>query len=56
MGNNGLAYLTGLDARKDEVLTVSWGRNNQQCQFTLPKLADADDKSQWHQRIPVDCR
>lgn len=56
VGNNGLAYLTGLDARKDEVLTVSWGRNNQQCQFTLPKLPDADDKSQWHQKIPVDCR
>lgn len=56
VGNNGLTYLTGMDARKDELLTVSWGRNNQQCQFTLPKLPDADDKSQWHQKIPVNCR
>ncbi|SQI44036.1 Outer membrane usher protein fimD precursor [Leminorella richardii] len=55
VGNGGLAYLTGLDARRDETLTVSWGRD-QQCRFTLPKLPEGDSESQWHTKIPVDCR
>lgn len=55
VGNRGLTYLTGLDARKDEVLTVSWGRDNQQCRFTLPQRTE-DEGAEWHQKIPVDCR
>ncbi|WP_323970634.1 FimD/PapC C-terminal domain-containing protein, partial [Aeromonas veronii] len=39
VGNNQLAYLTGLDARKDENLTVRWHNNGEQrCRFTLPHL------------------
>lgn len=56
VGNGGLAYLTGLNARKDEVLTVSWGRDRQQCRFTLPRLAEGAQDSQWHQKINVQCR
>ncbi len=60
VGNNRLAYLTGLDARKDEELTVSWGKNSaQQCRFTLPRLSEESEKAQaeqWHQKITVDCR
>lgn len=55
VGNNGLTYLTGLDARRDETLTVSWGRSNQ-CSFTLAKLPEKSASSQWHKRIPVKCR
>ncbi|WP_159566156.1 fimbria/pilus outer membrane usher protein [Budvicia diplopodorum] len=55
VGNNGLAYLTGLDARKDEVLIVSWGRDKQ-CQFRLPKLPEDSPESQWHQKITVNCQ
>lgn len=60
VGNNGLTYLTGLDARKDEVLTVSWGDGDaQQCRFTLPRLPeDAKDAQaeQWHKKITVNCQ
>lgn len=55
VGNNGLAYLTGLDARKDEHLIVTWGRDKQ-CQFTLPKLNTDKPESQWHQKITVNCQ
>lgn len=56
VGNNGLTYLTGLDARRDETLIVSWGREKRQCRFILPKpLADSPE-AQWHTRIPVNCR
>ncbi|MBK5145591.1 fimbrial biogenesis outer membrane usher protein [Budviciaceae bacterium BWR-B9] len=54
VGNGGLAYLTGMDARRDETLTVSWGKD-MQCKFTLPKLPEGDTESQWHTKIPVDC-
>ncbi|WP_347253500.1 fimbria/pilus outer membrane usher protein [Leminorella grimontii] len=60
VGNNGIAYLTGLDARKDEVLTVSWGSDDsQQCRFTLPRLPeDAKDAQaeQWHKKVTVNCK
>lgn len=52
VGNNGLTYLTGLDARRDETLIVSWGQEKQQCRFSLPKPT----AEQWHTRIPVNCR
>lgn len=55
VGNNGLVYLTGLDARRDETLTVSWGRDKS-CQFTLAKLAENNTTSPWYTRIPVTCR
>lgn len=55
VGNRGLAYLTGLDARRDETLTVSWGRDKQ-CQFILTKLPEGDTESPWHTKIPVVCR
>ena len=55
VGNNGLTYLTGLDARRDETLTVSWGQGKQ-CRFTLAKLPAKSASSQWHTRIPVKCR
>lgn len=60
VGNNGLAYLTGLDARKDEVLTVSWGNgDSQQCRFTLPRQPeDSKDAQteQWHKKVTVNCK
>ena len=56
VGNDGLVYLTGLDTRRDEKLTVTWGRDNQQCSFTLRKLPKSDQELLWHTRIPVDCR
>ncbi|HHE5697855.1 TPA: fimbria/pilus outer membrane usher protein [Citrobacter amalonaticus] len=52
VGNNGLTYLTGLDARRDETLIVSWGQEKRQCRFSLPKPT----AEQWHTRIPVNCR
>lgn len=55
VGNNGLTYLTGLDARKDERLIVTWGRDKQ-CQFTLPKLIAEKPETQWHQKITVNCQ
>ncbi|QST30935.1 fimbrial biogenesis outer membrane usher protein (plasmid) [Escherichia albertii] len=56
VGNNGLTYLTGLDARRDETLIVSWGREKRQCRFILPKPATDSAAEQWHTRIPVNCR
>lgn len=56
VGNNGLTYLTGLDARRDERLTVTWGREGQQCRFTLAKQAEGEADAPWHTRIPVTCR
>ncbi|XKD91568.1 fimbria/pilus outer membrane usher protein [Morganella morganii] len=55
VGNNGLTYLTGLDARRDETLVVNWGKNNQ-CQFVLPKQPKSDTEPAWYTKIPVDCR
>lgn len=56
VGNDGLTWLTGLDARQDESLTVSWGRNRQQCRFILPGLPEGNTPARWHTRIPVECR
>ncbi|MFM5170619.1 fimbria/pilus outer membrane usher protein [Aeromonas veronii] len=60
VGNNQLAYLTGLDARKDENLTVRWHNNGEQrCRFTLPHLTEEETKvqaQQWHKRVIATCR
>lgn len=60
VGNNQIAYLTGLDARKDENLIVRWHHNGeQQCRFTLPHLTDEETKvqaQQWHKRVITTCR
>jgi outer membrane usher protein len=61
VGNNQVVYLTGLDARKDEMLTVKWhdSARPQQCGFTLPKLSESEMKyqaEQWHKKVIVSCR
>jgi outer membrane usher protein len=60
VGNNQLAYLTGLDARKDENLIVRWhNKGEQQCRFTLPRLTEEEvnvQAQQWHKRIMATCR
>ncbi|HHQ4663631.1 TPA: fimbria/pilus outer membrane usher protein [Aeromonas veronii] len=59
VGNNQLAYLTGLDARKDESLIVRWrNKTEQQCRFTLPRLTEEEVKlqaQQWHKRVVATC-
>ncbi|WP_172731520.1 fimbria/pilus outer membrane usher protein [Pluralibacter gergoviae] len=55
VGNNGLTYLTGLDASRDETLVVSWGQKSR-CQFTLPKLSESQLESSWYIRTAVECR
>ncbi|WP_058910916.1 fimbria/pilus outer membrane usher protein [Entomohabitans teleogrylli] len=58
VGNKGLAYLSGLDARSDQSLKVLWGDNPaEQCGFTLPAATEAQRQPEnWHQKIVVDCR
>lgn len=60
VGNDQVVYLTGLDARKDEMLTVKWHDSigSQQCNFTLPKLSEKEMKyqvEQWHKKLIVNC-
>ena len=58
VGNKGLTYLSGLDARTEQSLKVVWGESSaEQCTFNLPKATDAQRKPEnWYQKIVVDCQ
>ncbi|MFA9596894.1 fimbria/pilus outer membrane usher protein [Citrobacter telavivensis] len=58
VGNRGLTYLSGLDARNEEHLRVVWGdRPEEQCRFTLPAATQEQRKpDNWYQKIIVNCR
>ena len=54
VGNRGVTYLSGLDAR----LRVVWGDDpGSQCRFTLPAATPEQLKpDNWHKKIIVNCR
>jgi outer membrane usher protein len=60
MGHNGEAYLTGLDAKKNQTLIIKWGDSaGQQCQFTLPALTKEQQNNaekEWYNKVQVNCR
>ncbi|MFG5886697.1 fimbria/pilus outer membrane usher protein [Escherichia coli] len=58
VGNKGLTYLSGLDARNEEHLLVVWGDGpDAQCRFTLPAATPEQLKpDNWYQKIIVNCR
>lgn len=58
VGNKGMTYLSGLDARSDQKMNVVWGNNQtKQCSFTLPALKKTQDKpEEWYQKIVVNCQ
>jgi outer membrane usher protein len=57
VGNNGIAYLSGLDARANQNLTVVWGKGKaHQCQFVLPAAPEtANNPDSWHKKQAVAC-
>lgn len=57
VGNHGQAYLSGLDARRDQTLKVVWGkRQAEQCQFTLPALPEGKQAPEdWYKKVTVNC-
>ncbi|MFS6935175.1 fimbria/pilus outer membrane usher protein [Klebsiella oxytoca] len=58
VGNRGVTYLSGLDARNDAHLRVVWGEGpGSQCRFTLPAATPEQLKpDNWHKKIIVNCR
>lgn len=58
VGNRGVTYLSGLDARHDARLRVVWGDDpGSQCRFTLPAATPEQLKpDNWHKKIIVNCR
>ncbi|AST80051.1 TPA: fimbria/pilus outer membrane usher protein [Citrobacter farmeri] len=58
VGNKGLTYLSGLDARQAQTLRVVWGEGqNEHCTFTVPAATEEQRKPEnWHHKIVVDCR
>lgn len=58
VGNHGLAYLSGLDARNDQKLNVVWGKQQgEQCSFTLLALPEGRQSPEdWYKKQTVNCR
>lgn len=58
VGNHGQAYLSGLDARRDQTLKVIWGKQQaEQCRFTLPALPEGRQTPEdWYKKVFVNCR
>lgn len=58
VGNNGLTYLSGLDAAQDQQIIVTWGDGAaQQCSFILPAQTEAQrSQTNWYQKVTVTCR
>lgn len=58
VGNNGLTYLSGLEATQDQQINVTWGDSAaQQCSFILPAQTEAQRKqNNWYQKVTVNCR
>lgn len=58
VGNHGLAYLSGLDARRDQILKVVWGKGQtEQCHFTLQALPEGRQVPEdWYKKVAVNCR
>lgn len=57
VGDKGIAYLSGLDARTDQSLRIVWGASQaEQCRFTLPALAESQVEQEWYHRQRVVCR
>lgn len=58
VGTHGQAYLSGLDARRDQKLKVVWGnRQAEQCRFTLPALPEGRQSPEdWYKKVTVNCR
>ncbi len=57
IGNKNVVYLSGLDARIQQVLQVVWGDGNtQQCRFTLPPATKEQlERDNWYKKIIVQC-
>lgn len=58
VGGKGEAYLSGLDAGKDQKLNVIWGDSPaQQCSFVLAAATDAQRQPEnWYLKVPVQCQ
>lgn len=58
VGNHRQAYLSGLDARREQRLNVVWGSNaSERCSFTLPALPEGKQSpDEWYKKVSVTCR
>lgn len=58
VGDRGQTYLSGLDARHDQMLNVIWGKGEaDQCSFTLPALPEGKQSTEtWYNKVAVICR
>ena len=57
VGDKGMIYLSGLDARTEQKLRVVWGESPaDQCSFSIPALTKPQSKQQeWYKKIVVNC-
>lgn len=58
VGNNGLTYLSGLDAPQEQHINVTWGDDaSQHCSFNLPAQTETQRaQTTWYKKIAVNCR
>lgn len=57
VGDNGLTYLSGLDATQDQHINVTWGDDTtQHCSFKLPAQTETQrTQTTWYKKIAVNC-
>lgn len=58
VGNKGVTYLSGLDARKSQTLEVVWGdTSSARCRFSIPAATkEQNQPNNWYKKIIAPCQ